>query len=183
LIEAWREVERVQGLEDPHRKRRLRKMFLHNLLDAIDHESCGKCDFRREQSLEAAAEESSCRVRAALALEETPPLDRLVQEEERLRILEALSRVEPRAREVLILKKYHGKKLREIAEDLDCTIGVVAGLHARGLGQLQGARSSSGTRHRNTTGRDSPRAVLRRRAMKVARKNHGSNCREPVVEE
>src|SRR6516225_6448837 len=147
LLEAWRDLERVQSLDDAHRKRRLRKMLLHNLLEAIDGIVCAKRDRRREQSLEAAAAESSCRLRGALAVEDTPPLDRLVREEERLRLLEALAKLDPRQREALILHKYHDWTLAQIAEHLGCTIGVVAGLHARGLKKLREHLTEMGVNH------------------------------------
>jgi RNA polymerase sigma factor (sigma-70 family) len=71
-----------------------------------------------------------------LAVEDTPPWGRLVEEETRQCLLEALSRLDPRQREALILQKYHGKTLAEIADHLGCTVGTVAGLHARGLKNL-----------------------------------------------
>jgi RNA polymerase sigma factor (sigma-70 family) len=122
-------------------------MLLHNLLEAIDGIVCAKRDRRREQSLEAAAAESSSRLREALAVEDTPPLDRLVREEERLRLLEALSKLDPRQREALILQKYHDWTLAQIAEHLGCTIGVVAGLHARGLKKLREHLTEMGVNH------------------------------------
>jgi DNA-directed RNA polymerase specialized sigma24 family protein len=42
-----------------------------------------------------------------------------------------------RQREALILQRWHGWKLAEIAEHMQCTQGVVAGLHARGLAKLR----------------------------------------------
>jgi RNA polymerase sigma-70 factor (subfamily 1) len=136
LLEAWRELERIEGLDVDTRKRRLRKMLMNNLLDEIEHCRAGKRDFRRKQSLDAAAEESSCRLKAALAVEDTSPCGRLVEEETRQCLLEALSKLDPRQREALIQQKYHGRTLAEIADHLGCTVGVVAGLHARGLKNL-----------------------------------------------
>jgi hypothetical protein len=95
LVDAWRELERIKGLDDDGRKRRLRKMLMNNLLEKIEHCRAGKCDFRRKKSLDAAFEESSCRLKASLAAEDTSPLERLVQEEERLCLLEALANLDP----------------------------------------------------------------------------------------
>jgi RNA polymerase sigma factor (sigma-70 family) len=108
-------------------------MLVHNLIEQIKHCAAGKRDFRLKQSLEAAARESSCRLKNWLAAEDTPPSGRLVRDEEGLRLLEALSRLDPRQREALILQSYHGWTLAQIAKHLGCTTGAVAGLHARGL--------------------------------------------------
>jgi RNA polymerase sigma factor (sigma-70 family) len=112
-------------------------MLLNNLLQEIDRWRARRRDPRLEQPLEAAAAESSCRVQNWLAVEDTTPSEQMVQQEEELRLLEALSKLDPRQREALILQKYHGLKLEQIAEHLDCTTGVVAGLHARGLKALR----------------------------------------------
>jgi RNA polymerase sigma-70 factor (ECF subfamily) len=137
LLKAWQDMERIATLDAADRKRRLRTMLVHRLLDEIDRWRTGRRDVYREQSLEAAAAESSARLQNWLAVEDTTPSERVVQQEEALRLLEALSKLDSRQREALILQKYHGWKLEQIAEHLGCTSGTVAGLHARGLKALQ----------------------------------------------
>jgi RNA polymerase sigma-70 factor (ECF subfamily) len=132
LVEAWRDLERMEKLDADERKRWLRKMLVHNLRDRIDYWRAKKRDYRLEQSLEAAAEASSCRLQNWLAVEDTPPGGGV----DGLRLLEALSKLAPRQREALILQQYHGWKLAQIAEHLGCTVGAVAGLHAHGLKSL-----------------------------------------------
>jgi RNA polymerase sigma-70 factor (ECF subfamily) len=147
LLEAWLDRQRIEALGADVRKRWLRKMLVHNLIEEIERCKAKKCDFRRKQSLEAAAEESSCRLRNWLAAEDTPPLERLVRQEEGLRLLEALSKLDARQREALILQKYHGWKLAQIAEHLGCTTGAVAGLHAHGLKKLRKYLADLGESH------------------------------------
>jgi RNA polymerase sigma factor (sigma-70 family) len=65
------------------------------------------------------------------------PSDKLIKQEEALRVLEALAQLPPRQRDALILQQYHGWKLVQIAEHLGCTANAVAGLHARGLAKLR----------------------------------------------
>jgi RNA polymerase sigma-70 factor (subfamily 1) len=137
LLEAWRELARIEALDSDVRKRWLRKMLVRNLLEKINYFQAQKRDVRLKQSLDAALEESSCRLHSWLAAEDTPPGERLVEQEKALRLLEALSSLDVRQREALILQKYHGWKLEQIAEHLRCTTGVVAGLHARGLKELR----------------------------------------------
>ena len=137
LVEAWQDLGRIQDLDDAGRKRWLRRMLMNNLLEEIARVRAKKRDVFREQSLEAAAAESSCRLQSWLAAEDSSPSERLARQEEGLRLLEALSKLDPRQCEALILQKYHGWTLAQIAEQLGCTTGAVAGLHARGLKELR----------------------------------------------
>jgi RNA polymerase sigma-70 factor (subfamily 1) len=137
LLEAWRDLERIEKLDADARKCWLRRMLVNNLREKIEYCRAKKRDFRRKQSLGAALEESSCRLQNWLAVEDTPPVERLARQEEALRLLEALSKLDARQREALILQKYHGWTLAQIAEHLGCTIGAVAGLHAHGVKALR----------------------------------------------
>jgi RNA polymerase sigma-70 factor (ECF subfamily) len=144
LQEAWLDLDRIETLDAAGRKRWLRKMLKRNLIDTI---RARVRVFRRTKSLEAAAEESLWRLEKALAVEDTSPSERLVDEEDALGLLEALSKIDPRQREALVLQKYHGRTLAQIAEQLGCTIGVVAGLHARGLKKLREHLTEMGISH------------------------------------
>jgi RNA polymerase sigma-70 factor (subfamily 1) len=137
LVEAWGDLEHIQTLDATGRKRWLRRMLVNNLLETIERWRTGRRDVRLEQSLDAAAVESSCRLQSWLVAEDSSPSDRLAEQEEALRLLEALSQLDLRQREALILQKYHGWTLAQIAEHLGCTVGAVAGLHARGLERLR----------------------------------------------
>ena len=54
-----------------------------------------------------------------------------------MQLLEAMSKLMPRERGALVLQKYHGWTLAQIADHLGCTTGAVAGYHARGLDKLR----------------------------------------------
>ncbi len=137
LLESWLDLERIQVLDAHGRKRWLRQMLVHNLLEMIRGFLTKGRDVRREQSLDAAAEASSCRLQEWLQAEDSSPSERLARQEEELRVLEALSQLDVRQREALILQKYHRWTLAQIAEHLGCTVGAVAGLHAHGLKNLR----------------------------------------------
>jgi RNA polymerase sigma-70 factor (ECF subfamily) len=137
LVEAWRDLECLQALDAAGRKRLLRRMLVNNLLDEIALWKAKQRDVRREQSLDAAADESSCRLQSWLAAEDSSPSGRLAEQEEDLRLLEALAKLDARQREALVLKQYHHWTLAQIAEHLGCTTGAVAGLQARGLKELR----------------------------------------------
>jgi RNA polymerase sigma-70 factor (ECF subfamily) len=137
LIEAWQDLESIGALDAESRKRWLRRMLVNNLLGQIKKFLARKRDCRLEQPLEAAAAASSSRLEKWLAIEDTSPGERLARQEDGLRLLEALAKLDPRQREALILQKYHGWTLAQIAAHLACTPGAVAGLHARGLKELR----------------------------------------------
>jgi len=147
LVEAWMELDRLQALDDAARRRRLRQMLINNLLDRVREVTAACRDARLERSLEEAAAQSECRLQDRLAAEGTSPSEQLVRKEEGEQLLDALSRLPEREREALILQKYHGWTLAQIAEQLGCTANAVAGLHARGLRRLRQLLPDMGVSH------------------------------------
>ena len=137
LLEAYRDLAKLQTLDEADRNRLLRRMLLHNLLDRIEHERAEMRDYRREASLDEALTGSSCNLQKYLAADTVGPDGRADAAERGARLAEALSQLPQREREALILQKYHGWSLAQIAEHLGCTTGAVAGLHARGLKRLR----------------------------------------------
>jgi RNA polymerase sigma-70 factor (ECF subfamily) len=137
LLEASRALGRITALDEESQKRWLRRMLLNTLRDEVDRHRASRRNVASERPLEAAVEASSCRVSEWLAVEDSSPSERLVQQEESLRLLEALARLPERQREALILQRWHGWKLAEIGVHLGCTTGAVAGLHAHGLAKLR----------------------------------------------
>jgi RNA polymerase sigma-70 factor (ECF subfamily) len=137
LLEASRELERLQAMQPPDQERWLRTLLAHNLVDRIRRELAKGRDRRLERSLEAAVEQSSRRLEGWLAADQSTPSEKLVQQEQALRLAGALAQLPERQREVLVLQTWHGWKLARIAEHLGCTVGVVAGLQARGLRKLR----------------------------------------------
>jgi RNA polymerase sigma-70 factor (subfamily 1) len=137
LLEAYQALDRIRGLDEAGQKRWLRRMLVNNLLQEVDRWKSGKRDYRLERALQADVDSSSCRLQSWIAADQASPSEEAVAQEEALRLLEALSRLPKRQREALILQRYHGWKLREIAEHMKCTVNAVAGLHANGLKKLR----------------------------------------------
>jgi RNA polymerase sigma-70 factor (subfamily 1) len=137
LLEAYRELAQLRELDEADRNRRLRRILVNNLLDRIEHERAEKRDYRRDASLDEALTGSSCNLQKWLAADTPGPDGRAHAEERGARLAEALTRLPQREREALILQKYHGLSLVQIAEHLGCTTGAVAGLHARALKRLR----------------------------------------------
>jgi RNA polymerase sigma factor (sigma-70 family) len=137
LVQAWQELEALQLKDDEGRKRWLRTVLEHKLVDRIRGEKAKLRDIRRTESLTGSGP----------ADEYSSLAEGLVGEEQAELVLDALSRLDHREREAIILQRYHGWKLKEIAACLDCTIGVVAGLHARALKKLRKFLIERGVSH------------------------------------
>lgn len=137
LIEAWQTLERIEAMPPEEQKRWLRRMLLNNLKDQVDRDFAQKCDRLREKSLEDLAQGTSIRLGDWVQAEQSTPSERLIRYEEELRVAEALSQLPANYREAVILKEYHGWKLREIAAHQGTTTSAVAGLHTRGLARLR----------------------------------------------
>jgi RNA polymerase sigma-70 factor (subfamily 1) len=136
LLKAFESIDKLRGMDETGQKRYLSQMLENKLIDLVRHETAEKRDRRRERSLEEAAANSSRRLSASLAAEGSAPDARLIREERAAALLAALSQLPAREREALILQKFHGWKLAEIAAHLGCTSNAVAGLHAHGLKRL-----------------------------------------------
>jgi RNA polymerase sigma-70 factor (subfamily 1) len=144
LLEASHELQVLQGLPEADRKRRLRRMMLHNLLQRIEHERAQKRDVRRDVALDDALAGSSCNLQRGLAADSPGPDGRAEAAEEGAQLASALTRLPEREREALILQKHHGRTLAQIAAHLGCTTGAVAGLHARALKRLREILTDAG---------------------------------------
>ena len=137
LKEASRDLERIQAMDPDVRKRWLRRMLMNNLFDELRKFQNRPPEVSIDEPLRVAVEQSSCRVHKWLAVEDTSPSQKMIGDEDGERLLEALAQIDPRQREALILQKWQGWKLKEIAEYMGCTTKAVAGLHSRGLKALR----------------------------------------------
>ncbi len=115
----------------------LRRILANNLADELRKLATGKRDLARERSLEAALEESSARLDAWLAADQSSPSQQAERNEQGLRLAVALARLPEAQREALVLQHWHGWSLVQIAEHLGRTRAAVAGLIKRGLQQLR----------------------------------------------
>jgi RNA polymerase sigma-70 factor (ECF subfamily) len=137
LLKVNQDMNRLRGMDSQAQARWLRTMLAHNLIDRIRRELSPGRDFRLEQPLEDAVAASSCRLGDWVPAEESSPSQKLMKQEQSLQLAHALGQLPEREREAIILQKWHGWKLAQIAEHLGCTTGAVAGLQARGLARLR----------------------------------------------
>jgi RNA polymerase sigma-70 factor (ECF subfamily) len=137
LLEAHQNKEQFRGTHEAELVAWLRKILAHNLLDAMRGLRREKRDVAREQSINAAIEQSSVRLEGWLADEQSTPSQKLVRQEEAIRLADTMARLPDAQREALILKNWHGWTVAEIAQHMGRTSAAVAGLLKRGLKQLR----------------------------------------------
>ena len=115
----------------------LRRALVNNLRDALRALRRGKRDVAREQSLEAAIDESSARLAHWLAADHTSPSGNAARNEDLLRLADALDELPEPQREAIVLHHLQGWSLADVAQRLDRTEAAVAGLLHRGLKRLR----------------------------------------------
>jgi RNA polymerase sigma-70 factor (ECF subfamily) len=125
------------ALPDRQLAQMLRRLLANNLADEVRKGYADKRAVDREQSLEAALEQSSARLGAFLAADESSPSERAERNEDLLRLAEALARLPEAQRQAVELHYLRGWSLAEVAEHLGRGKSAVAGLLHRGLDKLR----------------------------------------------
>ena len=137
LLEAYQAVRQTEGWTREQLLAWLRRILANNLANAVRDFGRAKRDVAREQSLDAAVRDSSARVEAWLAAEESSPGERAERHEREVRLAAALARLPEAQREVVLLRHCHGWSLADISRNVGKSAAAVAGLLHRGLQQVR----------------------------------------------
>ena len=137
LLEAYQALPQLQKLSEAEKAAWLRRALANNLSDEIRKLSTDKRNVARECSLQDALEQSSGRIEAWLATEQSSPSDALIRQEEALRLADALARLPENQRLAVELRHLKGLSVAAVAEELDCTRPAVIGLLNRGVKKLR----------------------------------------------
>jgi RNA polymerase sigma-70 factor (ECF subfamily) len=137
LLDAHRDRDQFRGRTEAEMAAWLRRLLACNLTDAVRLLGRAKRDATRERSLEAAIENSSARLEAWLAAEQSSPSERAQRNEAILRLVNALAVLPEANRQALVLRHCQGLSLAEISERMGRTPPAVAGLLKRGLAELR----------------------------------------------
>ncbi|MHB0960353.1 MAG: sigma-70 family RNA polymerase sigma factor [Pirellulaceae bacterium] len=138
LLHAWQGWSGFRGDTEAERTAWLRTILGHVLDDAIRKFATQKWDLTRERSLEAEVEQSSCRLKNLLAADQSSPSHQAQENEQAVLLAAALVQLPESQRQAIVLQKFHGWSLKEIAESMEKSQTAVAGLLKRGLENLRG---------------------------------------------
>ncbi len=137
LLEAYQSRDRLAGWNEAQQAAWLRRALANNLKDELRKWRTEARQVGREQSLQAALDQSSSRLVAWLAAQQSSPSQRAQRQEQAVRLADALARLPPAQRDALVLQHWHGWSLAQIADHMGRTTAAVAGLLHRGLDQLR----------------------------------------------
>lgn len=134
LLEAFQEIKKApRERSEGETASWLRSILGHNLADGLRKLAARKRDTRRDRSLSTALDESASRLGDWLAAPESSPSQKVIRQEQMLRIAGALATLAENQRRVIELHHLQGRTLAEIAQELNTSKGAVAGLLHRGL--------------------------------------------------
>jgi RNA polymerase sigma-70 factor, ECF subfamily len=137
LLKAHQALGQFRGQTTAEQAAWLRQILAHTLANAVRDLARAKRDVALERSLEASLGESSSRLEAMLAADQSSPSERAVRNEQLLQLTEALAGLPEPMREVLVLRHCQGWSLGEISAHLGRSRAAVASLLRRGLKQLR----------------------------------------------
>ena len=146
LLEAYQALDGFRGRSPEEMAGWLRQILARNLANALRDFRRDKRDVAREQDLEGLLSDSSARVEAWLAAEQSSPSARAERQEEAVRLAAALEELPEVEREVVVLRHFHGWSLPEIGRHVGRSTPAVAGLLHRGLQQLRARLAQGGER-------------------------------------
>jgi RNA polymerase sigma-70 factor, ECF subfamily len=135
LLRAHERFDQFRGQTDDELRAWLRAILARNLVDAARKFGRQKGD--RAQSLEAALEQSSARLEALLASEDSSPSQRAARAERLLELSEGLARLPEDQRMAVELRFLHGLAVPDVAIQMGRSTVSVTGLLYRGMKVLR----------------------------------------------
>jgi RNA polymerase sigma-70 factor (ECF subfamily) len=137
LLEAHQEGDRFRQWDEARQNAWLRKALAHNLGDEVRKLHTAGRDVLREQRLETGVEESSARVEAWLAAQQSSPSERAVRHEQAARLAAALAQLPPDQRLAVEMHHLRGCPVAEVSAEMGRSPGAVGALLVRGLRKLR----------------------------------------------
>jgi RNA polymerase sigma-70 factor (ECF subfamily) len=137
LLEAHRAMDRLRRMSAEQQAAWLRRALACNLADEVRKLGTAMRDVARERSLEQAVEESSARLEAWLAADQSSPCAQAVRNEQLLRLAHALTQLPEDQRLAVELHHLRGRPVAQVARELGRSEGAAGALLVRGLKKLR----------------------------------------------
>jgi RNA polymerase sigma-70 factor (ECF subfamily) len=134
LIKAHQHRDQFRGQSAAEQAGWLRRILVNTLVDAA--RKFGR-ELDREMPLEQQVHDSSARLEAFLAADQSTPSEAAVRQEQLLRVAGALARLPEDQRTAIELHHLRDQAVADIAVTMDRTEASVAGLLRRGLKRLR----------------------------------------------
>ncbi len=137
LLRAYQGLGQFRGSTSGEMAAWLRQILANTLANAVRDYGRGRRDAALERSLELALGNSSARLEAWLAADQSSPSEQAERNEQMLCLAEALATLPEPQREALVLRHCQGWSVSEIGTHLGRSRAAVASLLRRGLQQLR----------------------------------------------
>ena len=137
LLKAHEKRDQFRGTSEAEAAGWLRAILANTLAEAARAYGRQQRDHSRERSLEAAVEESSARLEAWLAADQSSPSEAADRHDQLRRLADALGRLPDDQRKAVELRHLFGLPVAEIAAQMGRTEVAVTGLIRRGLKRLR----------------------------------------------
>src|SRR5262245_12067059 len=133
LLKAHEKRAQFRGQNEAERAAWPRQILAHTLADHYRHFGTEAHAVDLERSLEANLDDSSARLQAWLADDQSSPSDQVQRKEQSLRLAAALAQLPEDQRQALELHHLQGYSLAEVAQLMQRSNRAVAGLLFRGF--------------------------------------------------
>jgi RNA polymerase sigma-70 factor (ECF subfamily) len=138
LLKAHEKMGQFRGRTHGEFMAWLRQILANQLAEVGRQFGTEARDLAREHALRADLDESSARLQAWLAADQTSPSQRAIREEQLLRLAQALAELPPEQRRAVELHHFQGHPVAEVGRLLGRSPEAVVGLLYRGLKKLRG---------------------------------------------
>ena len=145
FLEAVRDLRRFQGETEAEVLAWLRKMLCRNIVDQIRKHGAQRRDWHRDASLESMVEQSSVAIHEALGRKIETPSENVMQQERANRLAQALDKLKPEYREIIVLRNVMGFTFPEVGKRMKRSEGASRMLWARALESLRFALATLDT--------------------------------------
>jgi RNA polymerase sigma-70 factor (ECF subfamily) len=136
LLEAHRDFRQFAGSSEKELVAWLRRILVRNLADQVKRHKAQARNWGRQESLEALLDRSSSAAEEALAKGISTPSAQAARREQGVLLADALARLPPDYREVIVLRNLEHLKFDDIAARLGRSAGAVRMLWSRALEKL-----------------------------------------------